>query len=182
MASKDATVYVIDIGESMGECRNGRIETDLEYGMRYVWEKIASTMSANKKTSKVGIVAFRSDDTDNPLSDGEGYENISVLKTMGEPIQMSDLPYLRKKIAPSKTNGGDAISAIVVAIEMIKEATELKSGRPGKYDRKIALITSAEVSQIPKIHRSSSIDTLVVADILCRVVWMIPMLNPSANK
>ena len=48
MADKEATVYVIDLGQSMSEKRNGRQESDLDWAMNYVWEKITSTVSTQK--------------------------------------------------------------------------------------------------------------------------------------
>ena len=47
MADKEATVYIIDVGASMGQKRHGRDETDLDWSMRYVWDKITSTVSCN---------------------------------------------------------------------------------------------------------------------------------------
>lgn len=44
MADKEATVYVVDVGLSLGEKRNGRYESDLDWAMNYVWEKITSTV------------------------------------------------------------------------------------------------------------------------------------------
>ena len=44
MADKEATVYIVDMGMSMGEKRNGRKESDLDWAMTYVWEKITSTV------------------------------------------------------------------------------------------------------------------------------------------
>jgi len=78
MADKQATIYVIDLGSSTGECRCGRVETDLDYGMRYIWDKIATTMSADRKSWNVGVIGFRTDETNGPLAADEGYENISV--------------------------------------------------------------------------------------------------------
>ena len=45
MADKEATVYIVDLGRSMGEKRSGRNESDLDWAMNYVWEKITSTVS-----------------------------------------------------------------------------------------------------------------------------------------
>ena len=45
MAEKEATVYVIDLGKSMGAKHGGRRETDLDWAMNYVWEKITSTVN-----------------------------------------------------------------------------------------------------------------------------------------
>ena len=44
MADKEASVYIIDVGSSMGEEHNGRKESDLEWAMHYVWDKITSTV------------------------------------------------------------------------------------------------------------------------------------------
>jgi ATP-dependent DNA helicase 2 subunit 2 len=78
MADKQATIYVIDLGCSTAECHNGRVESDLDYGMRYIWDKIANTMAADRKTWSIGILGFRTDETNGPLAADEGYENISV--------------------------------------------------------------------------------------------------------
>jgi hypothetical protein len=44
MAQKEATIYIIDVGRSMGERRHGRSVTDLEWAMQYVWDKITTTV------------------------------------------------------------------------------------------------------------------------------------------
>lgn len=50
MADKEATVYIVDVGESMGQKHQGRSETDLDWAMQYVWDKITTTVShANGK-------------------------------------------------------------------------------------------------------------------------------------
>ncbi len=45
MAEKEATIYIVDMGQSMGGRHNGRKESDLDWAMTYVWEKITSTVS-----------------------------------------------------------------------------------------------------------------------------------------
>ncbi|QSZ30883.1 hypothetical protein DSL72_000441 [Monilinia vaccinii-corymbosi] len=170
MSEKQATVYVVDLGRSLGDCHNGRVETDLEYSMRYVWDKITLTMSSNRKTDGVGIVAFRTDDTDNDLhTRGEkGYENISVLKPLGQ-FQMKQLEELKEAIKPSNTDAGDAISAVVVAMEIIKEFTTLKTGKLGKFARRIVLITDGngvmdggELDDIAKEINKNGIRLIVI--------------------
>ena len=42
MADKEATVFVIDLGKSMGEKARDRDQTNLEWSMRYVWDKITA--------------------------------------------------------------------------------------------------------------------------------------------
>lgn len=144
MAGKSATIYLVDLGASTGECKNGRTESDLDYGMRYVWGKIADNMLANKVSASIGVIGFRTDETNNTLAaDDDAYLNISELKPLG-PMQMSGLTDLQKKIVPNESEVGDAVSALVVAIDLIDKFTMLKSGKPGKYERKIVLLTDGE--------------------------------------
>jgi hypothetical protein len=42
MADKEATVFVIDMGASMGKTSQGRTLNNLDWVMQYVWDKIAS--------------------------------------------------------------------------------------------------------------------------------------------
>ncbi|KAI1822319.1 Ku70/Ku80 N-terminal alpha/beta domain-containing protein [Xylaria intraflava] len=145
MADKEATVYILDLGSSMADCRNGRTESDLDWSMRYVWDKISTTVAASRKTWNVGVIGVRTDETDNPLQgkaaghEGyEGYENISVLQELG-PMTMSSLISLRQHVKTSNTSAGDCISAIVLAVEMIDKFTKKL-----KYTRRIILVTDGE--------------------------------------
>lgn len=140
MADKEAVVYIVDVGESMADCHNGRIESDLDFSMRYIWDKISTTVAANRKTWTVGVVGLGTDETDNPPHhEGlQGYHHISILQEIGT-IGMSSLRDLKNKIQPSNTSGGDAISAIVVATNMIELYTKKL-----KYNRKIFLVTNGD--------------------------------------
>lgn len=144
MAGKAATVYLIDVGNDMGQKHNGRSESDLDYGMNYIWDKVAGTLATSRSTLLVGLTGVRTDTTSNPLADErglEGYENICVWKKLGS-IAMGDVRHLQSIIRPSKTTTGDVLSAIVLAIEEITQATTLKTGKLGKYDRNIVLLTN----------------------------------------
>lgn len=80
MAGKEATVYIVDVGSSMGEENHGRNESDLDYAMKYIWDKITTTVATGRKTLLAGVVAFRTDKTANHLAeDDESYKHISVL-------------------------------------------------------------------------------------------------------
>ena len=48
MAEKEATVYIVDLGRSMGEKHGGREQSDLDLAMTYVWEKITSTVRCDR--------------------------------------------------------------------------------------------------------------------------------------
>ncbi|KAH8692933.1 putative Ku family DNA helicase [Talaromyces proteolyticus] len=163
MADKEATVYVVDVGKSMGEQKNGRSISDLDWAMKYVWDKITTTVSTGRKTATIGVVGLRTDTTNNDLSEDDSYENISVLQGIGQ-ILMPDLRRLREEIRPSKTDKGDAISSLVVAIQMINTYTKKL-----KYKRKIILVTNGEgamstdgVDQIVNKLKSDDIELVVL--------------------
>jgi len=160
MADKEATVYVVDLGESMADCHNGRDESDLDFGMRYVWDKISTTVAASRKTWTVGVVGINTDDTDNPQDTKglDGYEHISVLQGLG-PMTMGSLRELRSSIRPSNCYGGDAISGVVVALTMIEEFTKKL-----KYTRRIILVTNGE-SPIDEDSSSDVADRLNASNI-----------------
>lgn len=138
MADKEATVYIIDLGESMADCHNGRVESDLDWSMRFVWDKISATVAASRKTWNVGVIGVRTDETNNPMQEEESYENISILQELG-PVNMNSLTNLREVVKPSSTSSGDCVSAIVLAVTMIESLTKKL-----KYKRQITLITSGE--------------------------------------
>ncbi|KAI1772362.1 ATP-dependent DNA helicase II subunit 2 [Hypoxylon cercidicola] len=143
MADKEATVYIIDLGSTMGECHNGRVESDLDWSMRYVWDKISTTVAASRKTWTVGVIGVRTNESSNPLQDQDGYENISILQELG-PMNLTSLHSLQDLIKVSDTESGDSISAIILATDMIEEFTKKL-----KYKRKIVLVTDGEGSVDP---------------------------------
>lgn len=136
MADKEATVYIIDMGKSMGKKSNGRDLSDLDWGMTYVWEKITSTMALDRKTAQLGVVGLRTDRTENELSEENGFYNISVFHEIGQMLVPS-LNELRQLVTVSHTDNGDAISAIIIAIQMIT-----KHCKKLKWQRKIVLVTN----------------------------------------
>ncbi|RDW71223.1 ATP-dependent DNA helicase II subunit 2 [Coleophoma cylindrospora] len=143
MSDKQATIYIVDVGATMKDCHNGRIETDLDFAMRYVWDKITTTMAASRKTWQLGVIGLRTDDTNVPLDDDDGYEHISVLKDLG-PMEMSHLRSLQRSLNNEeidKNEGGDATSAIALAVDMINKGTTNAKGVPLKFERRIILVT-----------------------------------------
>ena len=138
MASKEATVYIVDMGTSMKRERQGREVTDLEWAMEYVWDKITATVATERKTAHVGLIGLKTDETQNELDSEDAYQNISVLQSLGQ-ILMPDLRRLRSDIRPSTTDNGDAISALVIAIQMITSHC-----RQLQYVRRIVLVTNGE--------------------------------------
>lgn len=136
MADKQAFVYIVDVGSTTAKRNHGRHESDLDWTLPYFWDKVASTAQAARKTWCLGVIGLRTDETNNKLQqEGDGYDNISVLKPLG-PIELPQLQDLKNKLVPSSTGSGDAMSAIVIAGEMIDEFT-----KKNKYTRRIYLLT-----------------------------------------
>ncbi|KAL5366026.1 SPOC like C-terminal domain-containing protein [Aspergillus floccosus] len=138
MADKEATIYIVDVGRSMGVRRNGRSVTDLEWAMQYVWDRITGTVATGRKTAMVGVIGLRTDGTSNELEDDPHFSNISVLSNIKQFL-MPDIRKLGDDLKPSQTDKGDAISAIVLAIQMISVHCKKL-----KYKRKIVLVTNGQ--------------------------------------
>ncbi|KAL5003782.1 ATP-dependent DNA helicase II subunit 2 [Aspergillus recurvatus] len=136
MADKEATVYIVDVGESMGERRNGRDITDLEWAMKYVWDCITNTVATGRKTAMLGVIGLKTDGTDNELGDESHFSHLSVLSEIKQFL-MSDIRELGEQIKPSSVDKGDAISALILAIQMI-----ITHCKKLKWKRKIVLITN----------------------------------------
>ncbi|KAL9094453.1 MAG: hypothetical protein Q9165_003303 [Trypethelium subeluteriae] len=163
MATKEATVFIIDVGKSMSEHNGGRNESDLQWAMHYVWDRVTSTIANGRKTAQIGVIALRSDETNNDLSSEEGYQHISILQPINQ-ILMTNLRDLRGLIKPSRTGNGDALSALVIAIQMI--ASHCKKLQ---YIRQIVLVTNGrgamDTDDLPDIAKKlleDSIELLVV--------------------
>ncbi|RPA80123.1 SPOC domain-like protein [Ascobolus immersus RN42] len=143
MADKAATVYVVDLGASMGQFHSGRTESDLDFALRYVWDKITDTVMNGRKTDTVGVVGFRTDGTDNSLMQDPSYQNIKVLKPLGQCL-LPDIRNLQKEFVPSGTDEGDGMSAIVVAIDLISSYC-----RHLKYIKKIIYVSNGTHNMDP---------------------------------
>lgn len=105
MATKEATVYILDLGKSMGCKRHGRNQTDLEWALEYVWDKITTTVcmfaisgashanmqqvATNRKTAMMGVIGCRTNGTDlaGIMESSEGYENIQVFSEIKQYAQ-----------------------------------------------------------------------------------------------
>ncbi|KAK5136407.1 hypothetical protein LTR08_003533 [Meristemomyces frigidus] len=137
MASKEATVYIVDCGSTMGERSNGRQQTNHDWAMEYIWDKLTSTVANGRKTALAGVVGLRTDGTENLMDGEEDYAHITVLQELGQ-LLMPQLRKLREELVVSSTEAGDAISALVIAIQMI-----VATCKKLQYQRRIVLLTDA---------------------------------------
>lgn len=168
MAGKEATVYIVDVGSTMGETSHGRTQTNLDWALEYVWDRITATVATGRKTAMAGVIGLRTDDTKNPLHDPEaedsdGYENISVLQEINQ-ILLPDVRRLRNELVINSADTGDATSALVIAIQMIADKCKKL-----QYTRRIVLVTDAraametdDLSQITKKLQEDNIELILL--------------------
>ncbi|KAL9049711.1 MAG: hypothetical protein Q9206_005394 [Seirophora lacunosa] len=135
MAEKEATVYIVDVGASMGEYRHGRDQSDLDFAMTYVWDKITSTARVfgfdpcdrfahrwyGRPKCVLDLFIYGDQGTANELQGEESFENISVLQEISRyayPTRrertsdhsstfLPELKQLRRKVGVSNTYNGD---------------------------------------------------------------------------
>jgi hypothetical protein len=55
MANKEATVYIIDVGNRMERKDHGRAETNLQWCMQYVWDRLTTTVSIASNFQKIFV-------------------------------------------------------------------------------------------------------------------------------
>lgn len=161
MAGKDATVYIIDVGSTMKEISQARSVSQFDYAARYVWDKLTTTVATGRKTLLSGVIAVRSDETNNVMQGDPSYSNISVLCELKQ-VLMPDIRSLRQTLKPSSTDKGDVVSALVVAIQMISETCKKLA-----YLRRIILVTDAranmDVSDLSEVAKKIQEDNIELA-------------------
>lgn len=118
------------------------MQNDLEWALEYVWDKITTTVATGRKSAIMSVIGCRTDDTDlrGIVEDTEGYEHLTVFSSMKQYL-LADIRNLQGQLKPSKTNDGDLLSALALAVQMIDSATQGAKGNPLKYDRKIIIVT-----------------------------------------
>lgn len=134
---KEATVYVIDVAQSMGKKHSGRSQSDLDWALQFVWDKISNTVFTGRKTLQIGVVGLGTDKTSNGMQEDESYDHISELQPIAQ-ILMPQLQELPRVLKPSKTEDRDVLSGIIIAVDMI-----MKHCRHLKYKKKIIVVTNA---------------------------------------
>ncbi|KAF4548829.1 ATP-dependent DNA helicase II subunit 2-like protein [Elsinoe fawcettii] len=163
MAQKEATVYIVDVGRSMGEKRNGRDVTDLDWALQYVWDRITATIATERKTCHIGVIGLNTDDTKNELDDDSSYHHLSVFRELGQ-VLMPDFRELQEQLVVSNTDKGDPVSALVLAIQMITAHCKAL-----KFIRRIILVTNGlspmdtdDLSDITSKIKSDQMELLIL--------------------
>lgn len=106
---------------------------------------------------------MKTEDTNNNLANDETYQNLSVLMPIGQ-VLMLNIRELREKIHPSNTDDGDAISALILAIDLID-----KHCKKLKWKKRLILVTNGlgdidedDVEQIASKIREDGIELFVL--------------------
>jgi len=136
MGDKECNVFIIDLGRSMGQKRHDREQTDLDYSLQYVWDKITNYVYLGRKGLVTGVIGFRTDKTRNHMQEEGGYENITLIQPIYN-ITMSELHQLPEQLHPNNTDTGDALSAVILGVDMT-----MKHCRNLKFIKRIYLITN----------------------------------------
>ncbi|KAH9487958.1 X-ray repair cross-complementing protein 5 [Bulinus truncatus] len=133
-ANKEAIAIILDVGPSMNQAPPGArtpLETAIEGINMILQRKIFS-----ESKDEIALILVGTEETDNPLADGENYKNI----TLKSPLGIADFDLLQKvqnDLQPSNTPG-DFVDALVVAMDHLEQATQ---GKKGIGSRRIILFS-----------------------------------------
>ncbi|QIW95599.1 hypothetical protein AMS68_001117 [Peltaster fructicola] len=138
MAAKEATIYIVDVGATMQERGANRTESNFNWAMNYVWDKLTTTIATGRKTLLSGVIALRSEQTKNELcDDGEHYQHIAVLHEL-QMLQMPAFRDLQADLVAGSEQDGDIVDSLIIAIHMIT-----KTCKKLAYIKRIILVTDA---------------------------------------
>ena len=163
MAEKEATVYIVDVSRSMSKCHQGREESDLDWSLQYVWDKITNTVATGRKTALLGVVGLGTDRTQNQMSGEDAYNHISIIQSIAQ-ITMEELRYMPQSLKTSNTDNRDALSAVIIAVDMI-----MKHCKRLKFKKKIVLVTNGtgpidddDIESVSKEIKDNDIELVVL--------------------
>ncbi|KAK3087491.1 hypothetical protein FSP39_006603, partial [Pinctada imbricata] len=121
---KEAIAIVVDIGPSMNNAPPGE-DTPLQTALDAITMIVQRKMFSESK-DELALVLCGSPGTDNPLADGQSYENITIARPMA-PADFEFLQQVQTDITPSNVSA-DFIDALVVAMDHLVNATQGKKG------------------------------------------------------
>ncbi|KAF9934994.1 ATP-dependent DNA helicase II subunit 2 [Linnemannia zychae] len=140
MASKEATIYILDVGPSLKTKREGSTVSRLEETKQVLLKLLANKVHMNRKTVYVSVILVGSDVTNNELatSDAEGgeYQHIDVLQSLG--VATLDLMKGVQNDVELGEHEGDCMDGLIVALDMMT-----KFCKKLKYEKKIYILTDS---------------------------------------
>lgn len=141
MASKEITTFIIDLSPSMAKKSNGRNFSDLDYGLNYFYDILASKILKGRKTDYISVIACHSPRTDNPFSSDGAFKNIEVISNKIAP-KYEDLKRYKEILQPNmaevEDDEGDCFESMLVGIGLLKDTQRLK------FIRNVVVITNGE--------------------------------------
>ncbi|KAI8897119.1 SPOC like C-terminal domain-containing protein [Globomyces pollinis-pini] len=157
MASKEATVFVVDVGESMSS------SGDKAKALTILSNIIQKKIIAGRKGDHVGLLLVGTNESNNRLfsTPEEGYGNITEYfysqSQDSDILQMPSLEFYKElENIPSNSSNGDMLDGIIVAIQMLQQhCVSASTGKPLKFAKKIYLFTDAK-SDIEKDDESTN--------------------------
>ncbi|BFZ21576.1 hypothetical protein BsWGS_24615 [Bradybaena similaris] len=132
-ATKEAIAIIVDVGPSMNQAPVGTtaLDTSIE-GVNMILQRKMFSESKDE----VALIVMGSAETDNPLDDGQCYQNIVIKRALGvadfELLQM-----VQTELQPTNTPG-DFLDAIIVAIDHLENALQ---GKKGFKSRRVILFS-----------------------------------------
>ncbi|KAG0330003.1 ATP-dependent DNA helicase II subunit 2 [Podila humilis] len=141
MASKEATVYILDVGPTLKAKREGAGVSRLEETKSVLLRLLANKVHMNRKTVYVSVVLVGSNRTNNDLAtvdeDGSAdYQFVDVIQ--GLDLATLDLMKGVQNDIEYGDTMGDCMDGLIVAVDMIT-----KFCKRLKYEKKIYLLTDA---------------------------------------
>ncbi|CAL1541131.1 unnamed protein product [Lymnaea stagnalis] len=133
-ANKEAIAIILDVGPSMNQAPPG-VGTPLETAIEGI-NMILQRKIFSESKDEIALLLVGTTDTDNPLADGENYQNITLKRRLGI-ADFDLLQQVQTDLQPSDTPG-DFVDAIVIAMDHLENATQ---GKKGFGSRRIILFS-----------------------------------------
>jgi len=124
MANKEAIAIVLDVGPSMVQTPPG-VSSALDTAIEGINMILQRKMFSEAK-DEVALILFGCADTENPLSDGDTYQNIVLKRPLGVP-DFDLLETVQNDLQPSDSPG-DFLDALVVAMDHLETGLQGKKG------------------------------------------------------
>ncbi|KAI7815728.1 SPOC like C-terminal domain-containing protein, partial [Gamsiella multidivaricata] len=140
MASKEATIYILDVGPTMKAKREGSTVSRHEETKKVLLKLLANKVHMNRKTVYVSVVLVGSDITNNDLAsvdeNGADYQFVDVLQPLG--VATLDLMKGVQNDVKLGETMGDCMDGLIVALDMMT-----KFCKKLKYEKRIYILTDA---------------------------------------
>ncbi|TPX69665.1 hypothetical protein SpCBS45565_g02344 [Spizellomyces sp. 'palustris'] len=144
MASKEATVLIVDVNPSMRTKKEEGGKTNHQRAHEALFQILHSKIIPGRKTDQVALLLVGTEESDNILAEGEQYQHIKAYSFEEDEaalFRQPDLELLKyvERGTEEGTANGDVIDAIILGLHMLEQHC-----RKLKYEKKIYVFTDAE--------------------------------------